>query len=521
MNYGREKLTENTWGVSLTVKCKSEYRNYVLCLKSAHYSKQESIMTKKKRLFVFAAILLSFCVISARTNDKDVFKLRRLKAIDQLEENSIAVLRNSKRVIRNNDEEYFYRANSNFFYLTGYEDPGSVLVLIPGTDPQFLLFVKPSNLRDAVWHGDLPGIDGAVRTYGADKAHELDQFPKMLISLVRNKDIIYMDYDDRELYEMIVSNFPYRHGVVRPRQINDLLPLIHEMRVYKGPEEIALLTEAVRITCDGLAEVMKAFQPGMYEYEAGAILESVFKRNGSPRNGFTPILGSGANATILHYQACNRKTNEGDLLLMDVGAEYGYYTADVTRTIPANGRFTKEQMEIYRIVLDAQKAGIKEMVPGKTFQTFLDAAEEVAKEGLFRLGLISDRNSKWQHLCYYFHQIGHWLGMDVHDVGDYGGRRNKKRVLEPGMVSTIEPGLYISENMRKSVFITRKVPEDEIETFLEETKAAFEKYRDIGVRIEDDILVTEDGNRILSAGAPREVEDIERMMEKKSIFNQW
>lgn len=474
----------------------------------------------KKFVPIFIVILLCCLTISAQENDKNIYSLRRQKVMDQLEDNSIAILRNSKLITRNNDQEYFYRTDSNFYYLTGCDEPGSILVLIPGADQQSILFVKPSNLTDAMWHGDQLGIEGAVQKLKADKAYALDQFHGMLRSMVRDKKVIYMDYDDKELYEMVVSNFPYHHGVVRPEQLQDLLPLIHELRVYKGAEEIALLTKAIQITCDGLSEVMKAFQPGMYEYEAGAVLEYVFKRNGSVRNGFTSILGSGANATILHYQKNIRQALAGDLLLLDVGAEYGYYTADITRTIPVDGRFTPAQKEIYQLVLNAQKAGIKEMIPGKPYQAFIDAATDVAKKGLFRLGLTTDLDSNWQHQCYYFYGIGHWLGMDVHDVGDYGGRRDKKRVFEPGMVSTIEPGIYISENMRKAVFIGNKVPEDEIKLFLEETKDAFERYKDIGIRIEDDILITENGNMILSENAPREIVDIERMMEKKSIFKQ-
>ena len=477
-------------------------------------------MIRKKFFPILITVLLCFLTISAQENDKNVYSQRRYKVMDQLEENSIAILRNSKLITRNNDQEYFYRADSNFYYLTGCDEPGSILVLFQGVDPQYILFVKPSNLTDAMWHGDLLGIDGAVKKLQADKAYALDQFQEMLRTMVREKDVIYMDYDDKELYEMVVSNFPYRHGVVRPKQIQDLLPLIHELRVSKGPEEIILLIKAVQITCVGLMEVMKAFEPGMYEYEAGAVLEYVFKKNGSVRHGFPSILGSGANATILHYQKNTRQALDGDLLLLDVGAEYGYYTADITRTIPVNGRFTQEQKEIYQLVLDAQKAGITEMIPGKPYQAFIDAATEVAKKGLLRLGLITDLNSNWQYRCYYFHGIGHWLGMDVHDVGDYGGRRDKKRVFEPGMVSTIEPGLYISENMRKSIFIENKVPEDEIALFLEKTKEAFERYKDIGIRIEDDILITENGSKILSESAPREIVDIERMMEQKSIFNQ-
>jgi len=477
-------------------------------------------MIKKKHFFVLTALLFCSLSLSAQTIDKDIFALHRQKVMDQLDHNSIAILRNPKPVIRNNDQEYFYRADSNFYYLTGHDEPGSILILIPGVEQQFILFVKPTNLTDAMWHGDLTGIDGAVQTFGADKAYALDQFQEMLRTMAMEKDVIYMDYDDKDLYEMIISNFPYRHGVVRPEKVQDLLPLVHKLRVHKGPEEIALLTKAVQITCDGLVEVMKAFRPGMYEYEAGAILDYVFKRNGSPRNGFSSILGSGPNATVLHYQKNERQTQTGDLLLMDVGAEYGYYAADITRTIPVSGRFTKEQKEIYQIVLDAQKAGIKEMVPGKSYQSFLDTAAEVAKEGLFRLGLITDRNSDWQHRCYFFHGVGHWLGMDVHDVGEYGGKKNRERLFEPGMVSTIEPGLYISENMRKSVFITNEVPNNEIEAFLKETSKAFEKYKDIGIRIEDDILITENGNKILSIGAPREIADIERIMQKNSIFDQ-
>jgi Xaa-Pro aminopeptidase len=267
---------------------------------------------------------------------------------------------------------------------------------------------------------------------------------------------------------------------------------------------------------------MKAAEPGMYEYEIEAIIEYIFRKNGSQRPGFPSIVGSGPNSTILHYDANKHQTQDGDLIVMDVGAEYDHYTADVTRTIPVNGKFNKEQKEIYEIVLEAQQQAIDKIAPGVGIYEVHYRAVEVIKDGLYRLGLITDKESRWQYRIWLMYNTNHWLGLDVHDVGSRGRDDGKGRRLEPGMVFTVEPGIYIGEHSLDSLLKTTrrsKARKEDVAAFLEKVKPVVEKYMNIGVRIEDDVLVTEDGHENLSSKAPTTVKEIEKWMKKKSYLN--
>lgn len=435
-------------------------------------------------------------------------------------EAGIAVFQNLPVVNRNDDVDYPYRSNSDFYYLTGFEYPSSAFILDPDGEKKFVMFVEGKSTMTALVSGEIPGIEGAMAAYGADTAYAIDRFEEILRRSIRGEEKIYFDIGNKELYETIHSLLPPPGR--RPNAMVDVLRIIHEMRVIKSPEEIELLQKSITITCDALIEALKAAKPGVYEYELGAVIDYVYKKNGSLRNGFSSIIGSGPRTSVFHYEANNHKTQDGDLVLMDIGAEYGYYSADVTRTIPVNGKFNKEQKEIYELVLAAQEAAIKEMVPGKGCRECFGPAEEVIREGLYRLGLITDKNNPWQIHAFYYPLISHWLGLDTHDVGDYGNPTQGGRPLEPGMVLTIEPGLYFGETMLAAfcemAVRFRGIAEEEVNAFVEQVRPVLQKYKNVGIRIEDDILITEDGNRNLSAKAPKTVKDIENMMKMKSRF---
>jgi len=373
-----------------------------------------------------------YASIEAQTLNKDIFNQRRQKLMEQMDA-GIAIFQNTKIVYRNGDTEYLYRSDSYFYYLTGLDYPEAAFILLPNEDKKFIMFVQPETPFTSLWRGDIYGVDEITEVFGADTTFAIDQFDDVMRGYLRGKDKIYFNIKDKELYDKI-------HSLVyaSPKEMIDVNQYVHEMRIFKDAEEIKLLRKAIDITCDGLAEVMKAAEPGMYEYELDAILDYVFRQSGSPRKGFPSIVASGPNSAVFHYDKNDRQIKNGDIIVMDVGAEYGYYTADVTRTLLINGKFTKEQKELYEIVLQAQLAAIEMMVPGnKCFEGF-QRAEEVVKEGLYKLGLITDKNSTWQYKAYYYQYIGHGLGLDVHDVGDYGRYREGGRTLEPGMVFTIE-----------------------------------------------------------------------------------
>lgn len=467
-----------------------------------------------KRIFVYLATILLFFFhilavspLTAQNPDKEVFAKRRQKLMEKME-GGIAVF----------STDTF---NRDIYYLTGFDEPRVAFLLIPGEEKKFILFVRPQNPVQTLWTGKRYGVQEVVEVFGADKAHPIDQFEKILPRYLRGKDKIYCSFNNKELTEKLVQMIR-RPRDNWPKQISKLLSHVHEMRMVKDTSEVKLMRKAINITCDALIEAMKAAKPGMYEYEIEAIIEYIFRKSGSPRPGFPSIIGAGPNSTILHYDVNNRQTQDGDLIVMDVGAEYGHYSADVTRTIPVNGKFSNKQKEIYEIVLEAQQKAIDMIAPGVGIYEVHYRAVEVIKDGLYRLGLITDKESKWQYRIWLMYNTNHWLGLNVHDVGSRGRDDGKGRRLEPGMVFTVEPGIYIGEHSLKRLSETMKrskTRKEEIAAFLDKVKPVVEKYMNIGVRIEDDVLVTEDGHENLSSRAPKKIKEIEKLMKRKSYLN--
>jgi len=402
--------------------------------------------------------------------------------------------------VRSNDTDYDYRTDSDLLYLTGFEEPESVFVVAPQhADHRTILFVRPHDPEREIWEGRRAGPEGATRDYGVDAAFPMEQLDEKLGEILANAQALYYRlgrsrvFDERLLRIMDGLRAKFKKGIHPPTRIVDPGEILHEQRLIKSPEEIGLLRRAAEITCEAHTAAMRSCREGMHEYELEAAIEFVFRRNGSPGPGYSTIVGAGENATVLHYATNQMKIGAGDLVLIDAGCEWAGYTADVTRTFPASGAFTPPQRAIYQLVLDAQRAAIAEIRPGTPCDGFHKAAVRVLTEGMFRLGLLAGdideiiENERYKK--FYPHGTGHWLGLDVHDVGRYR-TGDDVRVFEPGMVVTVEPGLYVQ-------------PDDE---------AAPAEYRGIGVRIEDDLLVTPGGTEVLTNAAPREIADIERIV---------
>jgi len=413
--------------------------------------------------------------------------------------------------IRNHDVEHEYRQDTDLYYLTGFEEPNAVAVLVPDhPEHRFTLFVQPKDRDREVWTGWRAGEEGATRDYGADAAFTIDKLDQELPKLAGKADRLYYRFGGDPTFDQRLVGFMRRfqrerqRNGVGPTSVIDPADILHEMRLIKTADDLALLRRAIEITCDGHLAALRALRPGMNEYEIEATLRYVFRRQGSPRNGYEPIVAAGANATVLHYVKNNCSIRPDDLLLIDAGAEFGYFTGDVTRTWPASGTFSEAQAEVYQIVLDAQLEAIKAVKPGATFNEPHDRAVRVLTEGMVRLGLLEgdvdkliEEGNKFQGQAdaprgfkrFYMHGTSHWLGMDVHDAGPYKVADEWRR-LEPGMVLTIEPGLYVAAD-------------------LDDAPA---RYRGIGVRIEDDVLVTAEGAEVLSARVPKIIDEIEGVM---------
>jgi Xaa-Pro aminopeptidase len=461
-----------------------------------------------KRLFV---LLIIFSVFVSGSLDvegfnKEIFKKRRQRLMEQMD-GGIAVFQSTGNM-------------SDFYYLTGLHGQNAIILIIPEEKEKYIMFIQPTNPSRELWTGKHPGLEEAKTVFGADASYPINEFDKSLFRYLRGKSKVYVSFRDKELYDKLIPMIRNPYGS-EPVPVVDPLPYIHEMRLIKDTEEIRLMRKAAEITSESLIEVMKAVEPGMFEYEVEAIIEYIFRKNGAERPGFPSIVGSGPNSTILHYEDNNRQTQDGDLLLMDVGAEYGHYTADVTRTIPVNGSFSAKQKEIYEVVLQAQKEAIKIAAPGVGIYEINNRGVEVIKEGLYRLGLITDKGSQWQHRAWLMYNISHWVGLDVHDVGGRGPDDGKGRRFEPGMVFTVEPGLYIREETLEylPVMLGRSgATKEELEAFVNAVRPAVRKYANIGIRIEDDILVTESGHEILSSKVPKEIDAIEKLMKKKSYL---
>jgi len=430
------------------------------------------------------------------------FEGRRSQLLDSLGD-SYVILRSSSQCSANRHE---FRPNNYFYYLTGYTDRGSYAILSKDPNQSYTLSAPPQNIRMQIYDGEVLDAEEIMENYGPDQTVSYREVRALIDSLVKTGANIYIDRSDRtflrDLQEMAGEN-----GSTRFKQIGEL---VDELRVIKEPMEVEYMQKACNITAMALNKVMRECRSGKYEFEIEAVIEGTFLDYGSAMPGFNSIVGSGPNSTIMHYEPNDRLMEDGDLLLMDIGAEYGYYTADITRTIPVNGKFSTEQRNIYQLVLEAQKAAIELMIPGHMFEDANGAVKEVINRGLTELGLITDPESPWQVTFYTIHGTSHFLGLDVHDVGSY-----HERELEPGMVITIEPGIYFREKALEQAQEMFKNDADstEIAEFVEQIAPVYEQYINIGVRIEDDILVTTGGNINLSRYAPKEIEDIEQIMK--------
>ncbi len=406
------------------------------------------------------------------------------------------ILPSAPVAVRNNDVEHEYRQNSDLFYVSGFDEPESLAVLRPGADAPYCLFVRPRDPAREVWDGQRAGVDGAKTDYGADQAFSYADLATELPKLLEDQPRVYYQLGvdaalDRCVLDAIAKvRNRAKFGVVWPTEIVEPGTLLHTERLVKDAHELDRMRHAISISTEAHVAAMAAAQPGRFEYEVEAVINGVFRRRGSERSAYGAIVGSGPNATVLHYRRNDRKMKDGELLLIDAGCEYGYYASDITRTFPVNGRFSEPQRRIYEVVLNAQLASIEATRPGKTLADVHDASVRVITEGLVKLGLIEgpvDRAIKENlYRPFYMHKTSHYIGMDVHDVGPYFEGK-QPRPLSEGVVITIEPGIYIAEDA--------EVPEE---------------FRGIGVRIEDDVLVTSDGHEVLSAEVPKSVADVER-----------
>jgi Xaa-Pro aminopeptidase len=435
---------------------------------------------------------------------------RREKLMAEIGEDAAAIFYSAPVRNRNGDVDYQYRQDDNFYYLTGFKEPNAILMLVPKgvavADPQDttrritvkeILLVQPRNALRETWTGRRYGPEGAMKLRGLQYATTNDQlqtlYSRMMFTV--RPSVLYLppfpsDFSG-EIAELMrpvinsIDNMKTRHSQV---ELRDPSPRVYRMRAIKSKEEIALLTKATQISVVAHNQAMMSCEPGMYEYELSAIYEYVFRKMGAEYAGYNNIVGSAENSIILHYDSNRRQIKDGDIVLADCAAEYRGYSSDVTRTWPANGKFTPAQRAIYQIVLDAQNAAIAMMKPGVAWNDVSATVEGIVEEGLFKLGLVKEKNRR-EFRKFYLHGIGHPVGLNVHDVS--------LPILEAGMVYTIEPGIYIGE-----------------------VEGVDSKYHNIGVRIEDVVLITETGSQLLSSDSPREISAIEALMKKKGIGNQ-
>jgi len=429
------------------------------------------------------------------------FEERRSQVFDSMGD-SYVILRSSSQDGSNRHE---FRPNNYFYYLTGYADRGSYAILYKDPQASYSLSAPPQNIRMQIYDGEVLDSEEIMEKYRPDRTVSYREVRALIDSIVKTGASIYVDRSDRT-FQRDLQEMAGEEGSTQFKHIGEL---VDELRVIKESPEVEYMQKACNITAMALTNVMKECKPAMYEFEMEAVIEGTFLEYGSAMPGFNSIVGSGPNSTTLHYEPNNDLMEDGDLLLMDVGAEYGYYTADITRTIPVNGKFSAEQRKIYQLVLESQKAAIEQMIPGHMFADANDTVKAVINRGLAELGLITDPESDWQVSLYTLHGTSHFLGLDVHDVGSYHDRE-----LEPGMVITIEPGIYFREKALELAqeMLKNDADSTEIAEFVEQIRPVYEQYINIGVRIEDDILVTSGGNINLSRYAPKEIEDIEQIM---------
>lgn len=427
-----------------------------------------------------------------------MYREHRARLLRELAESQTAgIFFSGQAPIRNNDCEYRFRPDSTFWYLTGFDEPDSVLVVLPDTDgPSAVLFLRERVREEEIWTGHRLGVERAPAVLGVDEAWPIAELWERLPKLLEgHRRVLYRSGEDeardREVFGMGAGlRARVRNGVAAPLEWIDPTEIVHELRLRKSPGELDRMRRAAAISAEAHLAAMACAAPGRNETEIDALLEYAFRSRGSTGAAYTNIVAGGANACILHYIRNDQELKDGDLLLIDAGAEADYYASDVTRTFPVNGKFNPEQRALYEVVLQAQKAGIEQVKPGATFQSVHEVAVRHLVTGLVGLklleGPVEEAIEKEAYKRFYMHKTGHWLGLDVHDCGVYhvDGR---SRVLEPGMVTTVEPGLYVAPD------------DDTVEP----------RWRGIGIRIEDDVLITADGNEVLTAAIPKGIKEVE------------
>ena len=434
------------------------------------------------------------------TISKREFERRRRELMLQMEPDSIAILSSANTVIRNRDAEFKFRQDSDFHYLSGFNEPDAVLVLVPGRKHgQCLFFCRERNLERELWDGYREGPEGLCQNFGADDAFPITDIDDILPGLMEGRERVYYSMGKRPEFDKQVMDWVNvlrsnaRSGAHPPGEFLDLDHLLHDMRLYKSAAELRVMKEAANISAAAHTRAMKFCQPGMMEYQLEAEYLHEFAASGAQAAAYNSIVGGGKNACVLHYGENNAMLRDGDLVLVDAGCELNCYASDITRTYPVNGRFSKEQQALYEIVLDAQIAAIETIKPGSHWNQSHDETVKVITQGLLNLNILQgDLKTLIETEAYrpfYMHRAGHWIGMDVHDVGDYKVH-DEWRVLEAGMVMTVEPGIYIAVD----------------------NKDVAAKWRGIGIRIEDDVAVTADGYEVLSRDVVKSVSDIHQLM---------
>lgn len=430
------------------------------------------------------------------------FEKRRRKLAKLIGKDGIAVIPTASTRVRSRDTDYPFRPDSDFYYFTGFSEPNAVMILAPGReDGSFIVCLREKNPLTEIWDGHMEGLNGVKKNYEADQSFDIEDLETILSSLFLGRQKVFFTLgQDEVLDKILMKSFNavragQRRGGVVPSEIQALEPLVHEMRLIKSKYEISLMKKSAKISVDAHKRIFENCKPGVFEYQIEADIIHEFGKHGAVP-AYTSIVASGQNACTLHYISNRDKMKSGQLLLTDAGCENEMYAADITRTIPVSGEYSKEQKEIYELVLEVQKNAINSIKPGQTFEGLQSDAIKGLTKGLKKLGLLKGRVDQLikseAYKDFYMHGIGHWLGMDVHDVGSYMDQKGKSRKFENGMVLTIEPGIYISKK-------NKNVPTE---------------YRGIGIRIEDDVLVTKSGCDVLTKALPKEIGEIESIMAR-------
>lgn len=436
--------------------------------------------------------------------EQSEYRQRQQQLISKIGQGT-AIFRSASLATMHNDVEYTYRQESSFYYLTGFNEPEAVAVFAPHhPEHQYILFVQPKDPEKETWTGYRCGIEAAKEIYGADAAYPIAELNKQLPQYLVDADRIYYHFgSDQDFNNTIISHWQrlmsrYQRSGKSPLAIADPRPLTFPMRLVKSPAEIAMMRQATKISAMAHNRAREFAQPGIYEYQVQAEIEHIFRREGGIGIAYPSIVASGENACILHYIENERQMQDRELLLIDAGCSYGYYNGDITRTFPVGGKFTPEQKALYEIVLEAQLSAIAEVQPGKSWNEFHDIAVCVIVQGLLDLGLLKgdleEIIKEEKYKPFYMHRTGHWLGLDVHDVGTYKQNSQTWQSLTPGNILTVEPGIYISPYIKPA----------------EGQPDIPDNWKGIGIRIEDDVLVTATGHEILTADVPKSVADMER-----------